>query len=225
MKYKLNFMKKSLKVLSIIFATTICLVLLCGWSKPPSPRTFCFYVNSKCPVRNIDISITPYHKSIPYAPPEEAIAVSGYVENVSKGLCVEGKQIGIFKDTYYSYSVIDYLKAQGINNPTQAQIYGVTEQQLRDWFNRKHTTRRPWPWNNVPPKDVKVEEKFERKGPCRVLPVGYFFRIEGNIFFENGKICAVAPKGLRDLYAGAVVNGRTIISLDAPNGCPACNMY
>jgi hypothetical protein len=221
-------MNKMFKVLSRCFITVILLIITVSCSN--EPKQFCFVVDTECPVSYLNLNITPWEAVMDpnignLLVQGDDMLLSGEIENVNKGLYVEGYEINFgfwSKDSYRYYSVIDYLKEQG-RPITQEEIASVSEIELRNWFNNKHKVKRPWylggdDW----PRDVHVGEKIERKGPCMTLPVNHLFDINGYVIFANGMSCSIEPINMYDPYTDASISDSKIV-LKVKQPCSACN--
>lgn len=138
----------------------------------------------------------PFPGGIPYEAVKEKERVVSSASNNETTIIryVEGYEINYgfwSKDSYRIYTWEEMFEWKYGRKPTQQEADQITEQQVRDWFNERHTVNRSWPLPDDPPRDVRVITP-PIKRYC-FNPGSDVHEFDGYIRFANGTTCEISP--------------------------------
>jgi len=98
------------------------------------------------------------------------------------------------KDAYREYTYEELYEWKHGVPPTPAQAAAITDQQAKDWFDERHTVKRPWYLGgNDKPRDVRT---FERRSAnvCTTLEKGVDYLFAGEAKWPDGTKCKLVMK-------------------------------
>lgn len=212
--YKRNSLAVSI---SMVFSVIFLGVILSSFSPAPTPPQGCIQIDpASCKgdfsnaVLNLDIykgeiwyyyyDGNNYHwsKNPPgygqmsiFSPPTQKTLNMG-TGGSSGDNTVSGYEINYgfwSRDSYREYTWREMFIWKNHREPTPQELANLTCEQVKQWFNERHTVNRPWPIPNDPPRNVNCNY-VSFKPYCMDL-TSEIYQFSGFVQFPNGIKCKV----------------------------------
>lgn len=151
-------------------------------------------------------------------------AIYAVVENNTiKNKYVEGYEINYgfwSKDSYRKYTYEEMFEWKYGRKPTPTELANITCNQVKSWFNERHTVERGWPLSDDPPRDVKCKEQPYTKY-CTTIG-GNETRVDGEVEFPDGTRCKIKDIDLERADYNPCDNPHNV-EIELEDNCNKCN--